>query len=152
MLVTFNGRRFDVPFLRSHIPDLSFPAAHIDLLYIANAAAMKGGQKAIEEKLGLTRDDGIRDLSGKEAVLAWCSGLYGDQHAYRQLLKYNRADVEMMPLLALKLCSQLVSTAKDVIPEPKIPSVTRKRLGHKPSSYETLARLGSSDVLAGTFA
>ena len=51
----------------------------------------------------------------------------------------------MMPLLALKLCSQLVSTAKDVIPEPKIPSVTRKRLGHKPSSYETLgAGLGAA--------
>ena len=138
VLVTFNGRRFDIPFLQSHISDLAFPAAHIDLLYIANAAAMKGGQKAIEQGLGLTRDENIRDLSGKEAVLAWCSGLYGDQHAYRQLLKYNRADVEMMPLIAAKLCSQLAETAKDILAEPRaIP--LRKRLGHRPSDYSSLS-------------
>jgi uncharacterized protein YprB with RNaseH-like and TPR domain/predicted nuclease with RNAse H fold/adenylate kinase family enzyme len=138
LLVTFNGRRFDVPFLQTHIPDLTFPAAHIDLLYIANAAAMKGGQKADEEKIGLTRDKGIRDLSGREAVLAWCSGLYGDQKALRQLLKYNRADVEMMPLLAMKLCGRLSATTADVLREPKTSITTRKKLGHKPSSFDSL--------------
>jgi uncharacterized protein YprB with RNaseH-like and TPR domain/predicted nuclease with RNAse H fold/adenylate kinase family enzyme len=138
ILVTFNGRRFDVPFLQSHVPDLTFPDAHIDLLYIASAAALKGGQKVIEEKLGLKREDGIRDLSGREAVLAWCSGLYGDQKAYRQLLKYNRADVEMMPQLATRLCSKLASSAKNVLEEPLSAASVRTKIGHKPSDYSAL--------------
>ncbi len=138
ILVTFNGRRFDVPFLQTHVPDLSFPEAHIDLLYIANAAALKGGQKVVEELLGLKRDEGIRDLSGREAVLAWCSGLYGDQKAYRQLLKYNRADVEMMPQLATRLCDKLASLAKDVLKGPKLVANVRSKIGHKASEYESL--------------
>lgn len=138
LLVTFNGRRFDVPFLQSHIPDLTFPDAHVDLLYVANAASLKGGQKVVEELLGLTRDEGIRDLSGREAVLAWCSGLYGDQKAYRQLLKYNRADVEMMPQLAMRLCDKLAFKAKNIAAAPETATIKRSKLGHKASDYETL--------------
>jgi uncharacterized protein YprB with RNaseH-like and TPR domain/predicted nuclease with RNAse H fold/adenylate kinase family enzyme len=138
LLVTFNGRRFDVPFLQSHVADLSFPEAHVDLLYIANAAGLKGGQKAVEESVGLKRDEDIRDLGGREAVLAWCSGLYGDKKAYQQLLKYNRADVEMMPQLALQLCSKLVTTVKCDLKEPKRRISVKVNAGHKASDYASL--------------
>lgn len=138
IMVTFNGRRFDVPFLQAHIPDLEFPDAHIDLLYIANAARLKGGQKAVEQSLGLDRDVEISDLSGREAVLAWCSGLYGDKKAYQQLLKYNRADVELMPRLTQLLCAKLASATQDKPRESKISATIRTKIGHKPSDYSSL--------------
>lgn len=140
ILVTFNGRRFDVPFLQEHVPELQFPDAHIDLLYIANAASLKGGQKAVEENLGLNRNREIRELNGKQAVLSWCSGLYGDKKAYQQLLKYNRADVELMPQLAQLLCAKLAANAEDVLKEPRIAATVHTKWGHKPSNYASLQK------------
>ncbi|MFB6217206.1 MAG: ribonuclease H-like domain-containing protein, partial [Candidatus Aenigmatarchaeota archaeon] len=33
LLVTFNGKRFDLPFIRNHLEDVSFNAFHVDLMY-----------------------------------------------------------------------------------------------------------------------
>jgi predicted nuclease with RNAse H fold/uncharacterized protein YprB with RNaseH-like and TPR domain/adenylate kinase family enzyme len=111
LVVTFNGSRFDIPFLRSHAHAVPEPHAHVDLVHIANAAGLRGGQKVAEQKLGLSRDDEFEEFGGLEAVASWCRALYGDQSAYEQLLTYNRLDVEMMPRLAARLCALLESQA-----------------------------------------
>ena len=107
LVVTFNGQRFDVPFLRAKALLPAPPRAHVDLLYIARAAGLAGGQKAVEEKLGLVRDDDVRGIDGAEAVGSWCSALYGNPQSYTRLLRYNRTDVEMMPRIAARLCGLL---------------------------------------------
>ncbi|MCD4798299.1 MAG: ribonuclease H-like domain-containing protein [Methanosarcinales archaeon] len=33
VIVTFNGARFDLPFIEQHLPGVSFDQLHIDLLY-----------------------------------------------------------------------------------------------------------------------
>ena len=81
VVVTFNGRRFDVPFLAAKAPQLPEPKAHIDLLPIAREAGFQGGQKALEIQMGLARDAEIENLDGAAAVVAWCSALYGDRGA-----------------------------------------------------------------------
>jgi uncharacterized protein YprB with RNaseH-like and TPR domain/predicted nuclease with RNAse H fold/adenylate kinase family enzyme len=138
LVVTFNGQRFDLPFLRAKAPAVPQPRAHIDLLYIARAAGFKGGQKQLEVDLGLAREADIRDLDGLAAVAAWCSALYGDRESYKQLLRYNRADVEMMPEVAARLCRKLCQDTDAMPPAEVPPPKPCRKYGHKPSNFQTL--------------
>lgn len=140
LIVTFNGRRFDVPFLQEKTPAVPPPRAHVDLLYIARGAGFKGTQKQVEEALGLFRDEDLRGLDGAEAVASWCSALYGDRSSYQQLLRYNRADVEMMPAIAAELC-QILNRHTQNMPdrEPAQPP-SSGRLCRKPRSFAALQR------------
>ena len=51
VLVTFNGSHFDVPFLRTHLPELIIPVAHVDLRHLSRRVGATGGQKSIEMSL-----------------------------------------------------------------------------------------------------
>ncbi len=63
LIVTFNGKRFDLPFLARHT-DIPQPKAHVDLVFIAKAAGLSGGQKAVEDALGFTRPDNLQGFEG----------------------------------------------------------------------------------------
>jgi uncharacterized protein YprB with RNaseH-like and TPR domain/predicted nuclease with RNAse H fold len=110
VVVTFNGARFDLPFLQKHLPDLPSPRLHVDLRSVATRAGLSGGLKAVEEALGLSRNASIRGLRGEDAVALWCRALYGDRAAYQQLLEYNRADVINLRVVAEKLIVRLAKT------------------------------------------
>ena len=69
LLVTFNGKTFDIPFLRKHM-HLPLDQAHIDLRYVLSSLGQTGGLKACEKRLGLARDD-LADVDGYFAVLLW---------------------------------------------------------------------------------
>ena len=68
LLVTFNGSQFDVPFLRAHFPQARLDQAHIDLRFVLRSLGYRGGLKAIERDLGLSRDATIQGVDGFEAV------------------------------------------------------------------------------------
>lgn len=91
-LVTFNGKRFDIPFLQAKYPGLCLEdVQHIDLMYLGWRLGWKGGQKAIEQRLGLCRNSGI--CNGYQAVQLWHAYKQGDKTALIQLLEYNKEDV-----------------------------------------------------------
>lgn len=92
-LVTFNGTLFDVPFLLQTFEDATVPPTHIDLRYAVRRLGLSGGQKILEEELGIRLRDGFEDVSGAEAVLLWHRYLRGDMAALQLLVRYNRADV-----------------------------------------------------------
>ncbi|WP_293033824.1 ribonuclease H-like domain-containing protein [Natronococcus sp.] len=97
LLVTFNGQRFDVPFLETCY-DLDVTVPHVDLMYPCKKVGLDGGLKAIERELGIGRD--MPDLSGRDAVRLWHEYEAGDDAALERLVEYNRADTEnMKPLL-----------------------------------------------------
>jgi uncharacterized protein YprB with RNaseH-like and TPR domain len=93
LLITFNGSRFDLPFLTSFFPNLRFRQAHIDLLHVARRLGYRGGLKRIEPLFGIFRDSEIQEMSGYEAVVLWHEHLAGSPDALPTLLKYNEADV-----------------------------------------------------------
>ena len=95
-IVTFNGSGFDLPFMRRVFPDLPIPAAHIDLRFLTRRLGLKGGQKAIEQELGLNRPEHLRGISGRAAPRLWQGYEQGDPEALELLISYNRADVEGM--------------------------------------------------------
>lgn len=95
-LVTFNGTLFDVPFLLQTFEEASIPATHIDLRYATRRLGLTGGQKALEELLGIRLRNGLEEVDGAEAVLLWHRYLRGDIAALKMLVRYNLADIQGM--------------------------------------------------------
>jgi uncharacterized protein YprB with RNaseH-like and TPR domain len=93
LLVTFNGSQFDVPFLRAHFPGACLEQAHIDLRFVLGSLGYRGGLKAVEQTLGLSRDPTIRGVDGFEAVRLWHRYRRGDRAALLKLALYNLTDV-----------------------------------------------------------
>lgn len=89
VLVSFNGKRFDVPFLERSF-DLDIDRPHIDLMYPCRQLDLTGGLKAIERAVGIDRDR--PDLSGRDAVRLWHAYERGDERSLETLVSYNRAD------------------------------------------------------------
>ncbi|SEV95571.1 ribonuclease H-like domain-containing protein [Natrinema salifodinae] len=99
LLVTFNGQRFDVPFLETCF-DVDVDLPHVDLMYSCKKLGLDGGLKAIERDLGIDRD--MPDISGRDAVRLWREYEAGDDAALETLVEYNRADtVNLEPLMEL---------------------------------------------------
>lgn len=93
VIVTYNGKQFDLPFLKTAFKGLDFPHAHIDLRYLLKRLGYCGGLKTIEKKLGIKRGREVKNFTGYDAVVLWNRYLDGDPEALRLLLDYNREDV-----------------------------------------------------------
>lgn len=92
LLVTYNGKCFDLPFIRGYF-GLPMRQAHIDLRYVLASLGYRGGLKGCERQLGLDRG-GLADLDGYFAVLLWWDfHNNGNQRALETLLAYNTLDV-----------------------------------------------------------
>lgn len=101
MLVTFNGRCFDVPTLRCSFPDVNLELPHFDLRFGCKDVGMAGGLKNIEKSIGLSRSDDIAEVDGFEAVRLWKRWKNtGDEESLRRLVDYNRADTVNLETLA----------------------------------------------------
>lgn len=120
-LVTFNGTRFDIPFLKRHFPEIQFPAGHIDLMYLARRMGMQGGQKSIEKQLGFKRPDDVIAQRGENAPALWYAYTYGDLDSGRLLVRYNEYDIIGMRFILDKLISTLVSHFPKIV-QNKLPS------------------------------
>jgi uncharacterized protein len=100
ILVTFNGSRFDVPFLEAAFPQLRVPAAHIDLRFLLYRLGLAGGLKRIEATVGLGDRTGVEGIDGLQAVRLWREWRRGNRGALDRLVNYNRADTKNLePLL-----------------------------------------------------
>jgi uncharacterized protein YprB with RNaseH-like and TPR domain len=104
LLVTFNGKRFDVPFLEESFGlDVDLP--HVDLMYPCRKVGLTGGLKSIESSVGIDRDR--PDVSGEDAVRLWREHERGNDGALETLVSYNRDDAanleNLMDLVATRL-------------------------------------------------
>ena len=91
VIVTYNGKCFDVPFIESYFK-IRLNHAHIDLRYIMQSCGFRGGLKGCEQQLGIDRGD-LKDIDGFFAVLLWDEyQRTGDQKVLDTLLAYNVQD------------------------------------------------------------
>lgn len=98
VLVSFNGKRFDQPFLE-HNYNMNIQKPHIDLMYPCKRLGFSGGLKKIEKDLKIER--GLEDIDGREAVRLWKKyEKRNDENALDKLVKYNQYDtVNLQTLL-----------------------------------------------------
>ena len=69
LLVTYNGKTFDVPFIERFF-QVRLPQAHIDVMYPLRSLGVTGGLKGCERQVGIARP-GLEDVDGFAAVLLW---------------------------------------------------------------------------------
>jgi len=91
VIVTYNGKCFDIPFIENFF-NIKLNHAQIDLRYILYGLGFRGGLKGVERQLGNDRGD-LRDVDGFFAVLLWNEyQKTGDRKALDTLLAYNVQD------------------------------------------------------------
>ena len=93
VIYTYNGSRFDLPFISVSLgADLARDFEHHDLMLDCWRNNLYGGLKAVEIQLGIDRQ--LKGLDGLEAVSLWWKYRNdNDQEALAILLKYNEEDV-----------------------------------------------------------
>ncbi len=90
VLVSFNGKMFDQPFLEKNF-DLNIDTPHIDLMHTCKRIGLSGGLKKIEKDLKINRE--LEDIDGREAIKLWKKyEKNGDKEALDKLMRYNRYD------------------------------------------------------------
>jgi hypothetical protein len=99
-IYTYNGTRFDLPFISFRLGvNLREHFHHRDLMHDCWSNDLYGGFKAVERQLGIPRR--LQGIAGAEAaVLWWRYQVHHDRKALDLLLEYNREDV--VNLMALK--------------------------------------------------
>ena len=100
IIYTYNGRRFDLPFIHARTGvNLEEKFAHCDLMYDCWRCNLRGGFKAVERQLGIPRK--LAEVDGRAAVRLWWRYVDSfDLEALDTLLAYNKEDV--VNLKALK--------------------------------------------------
>jgi uncharacterized protein YprB with RNaseH-like and TPR domain len=102
LVITFNGKCFDLPFIYRSFPNIVLPLAHIDLRFLLKRIGYRGGLKSIEKQLGISRTGSVMGLDGYDAVMLWKAYQWGDEPALERLIQYNTADiVNLKPLMEL---------------------------------------------------
>ena len=102
-LYTYNGGRFDLPFIHQRMGfDIAAQLEHHDLMHSCWQERLYGGLKAVEVRLGISRESA--GLTGHDAVELWRRyESAGDEEAFKKLLAYNGEDVSNLMVLRRKL-------------------------------------------------
>lgn len=102
-IYTYNGSRFDLPFIKAKLGiDLKTCFRHTDLMYDCWRHKLKGGLKVVERLLGIKRQ--LTDVDGYVAVQLWFNYVINNnKQALRTLLEYNEEDVVNLRILRRKL-------------------------------------------------
>ena len=102
-IYTYNGSRFDFPFINSRLGvNLEEHFHHHDLMYDCWRNNLYGGFKAVERQLGIPRR--LHGIGGAEAVMLWWRyQINHDRKALNLLLEYNREDVVNLKALRGRL-------------------------------------------------
>lgn len=103
IVYTYNGSRFDLPFIRARLGvAIQDYCGHEDLMYACWARNLRGGLKSVERQVGIIRE--LPDIDGWAAVQLWHDYIRkGCRVSLDTLLKYNKEDVLNLKKLRRKL-------------------------------------------------
>lgn len=138
ILVTYNGRCFDVPFIESYF-DIKLHHVHIDSRYLLRSLGYTGGLKGCEKRAGIDREE-LDGLDGYSAVLLWNDYQRGkNPKSLETLLAYNVQDVvnlEFLMVLSYNLkLKETPFVQSNQLALPSCPEIPFK------ADLETIARI-----------
>src|SRR5581483_7540957 len=119
LLVTFNGKTFDLPCLREAFPGWRGDKAHLDLRYPLKRIGLGGGLKAILTSLSFSEPGLLSRMDGWMAPILWRAYRRGDDEALETLKAYTVNDVVHLSRLADHLHNAMAATLP--IPLPALP-------------------------------
>jgi uncharacterized protein YprB with RNaseH-like and TPR domain len=100
VLVTYNGKCFDVPFIESYF-GIKLNQVHIDLRFLLKSLGYTGGLKGCEKKAGIGRGE-LEGVDGYFAVLLWEDYQRNkNRKTLETLLAYNIQDVVNLEFLMI---------------------------------------------------
>lgn len=122
VIVTYNGKCFDVPFIERYFK-IAMDQAHIDLRFVLQSLGYRGGLKGCEKRLGIDRGE-LSEIDGFFAVLLWEDFRKNkNQKALETLLAYNIQDaVNLETLMTIAFNKKLKETPFDKAHRLSIPS------------------------------
>ena len=126
LLVTYNGKCFDVPFIENYL-GFQLNMEHIDLRFLLRSLGYRGGLKSCERQLGVERTD-VKDVDGFFAVLLWNDyQTRGSAESLETLLAYNIIDTVNLETLLVKAYNLKLQdtpfSATEQLPMPKVPGI-----------------------------
>jgi len=118
IIKTYNGDRFDLPVIKQQLGlDLKSIFLHQDIMYLCWKHQLKGGLKAVEQRLGLVRE--TEGIDGMQAMALWAAWEEtGDRRSLELLLKYNREDIENL----VQIEKRLLAKEGEVLSKPVLES------------------------------
>ena len=125
LLVTYNGKCFDIPFIEREFHGLRLNQPHIDLRYVLASLGYKGGLKGCERQLGIPRPDALQEVDGFMAVRLWFEHTKGDRRALPALLRYNIEDAVNLQWLMETAYNLAISRLPVPLPVAQIPVAPR---------------------------
>ena len=141
MIVTYNGKSFDIPFIESFF-NIRLNHAQIDLRYVLHSLGYSGGLKGVERQLGTDRGN-LRDVDGFFAVLLWDEYLKtGDQKALDTLLAYNIQDT--ITLENLTVTAYNMKLTKTPFPDNLLIEESRPPVNPLSADLATIDKIKSS--------
>jgi uncharacterized protein YprB with RNaseH-like and TPR domain len=122
VIVTYNGKCFDVPFIERYFK-MTMKQAHIDLRFVLQSLGYRGGLKECEKRLGIDRGE-LSEIDGFFAVLLWEEFRRSkNQKALETLLAYNIQDaVNLEALMTIAFNKKLRETPFEKAYRLSIPS------------------------------
>lgn len=102
-IYTYNGSRFDLPFIQISLGvELVKYFKHCDLMYHCWRNNLYGGLKSVERQLHIERK--LKGVNGYDAILLWWRYQnHNDRMALKKLLDYNRDDLVNLKSLRDKI-------------------------------------------------
>jgi len=102
LIITYNGKQFDVPFLSKYF-GIKFDQAHIDLRFLLSSLGYTGGLKSCEKQMEIRRNNNFSDIDGYFAVLLWHDYMNNNNvKSLETLLAYNIEDAINLETLMIK--------------------------------------------------
>lgn len=102
IIVSFNGKSFDVPFIQNEFDISLSDKHHLDLIHLSRSCGLKGGLKAIEKKLEIERL--LPEIDGSHFPRFWNEFKHSnDETLFDIMLTYAVEDIVHLPHFMIRL-------------------------------------------------